>query len=832
MEPAQHIGSSTSPSFQPTISSPQTAAHKLQLPFPSELEHSQTLTFKPPNGSTLTPKRRSTSFSRNRVESGSRSRFRSRSRSRSRSDSPSSSDYVNVDNSERSKLHESTAESGRADFGSTSLNPRNHYTGFAQRYNDPYTMSNGYPLPSQALFTPEIGHSQLSDQRVIDIQDVRRRRIPEASRRFEPFSETGSMNSPRSFHEHEQGRGESHPETNWFSNEGHDYGDRSRQYGEYERAGRGDVRSSRIADARVSIERQRVSSMRNQNEYGTRMGRGMDTDVNTNTDLGSRSDHRHPYENRSSIYDDMDVRPIDSARLNTMGHALESHSSGYQAIHESPGNVSLTLRSLSNRNLSTSDPTLAYTKSPHFSENSSLFMPSDNDSSSATHIPPLRRSVTAFSLAPDELAAISHRGTGYRINGLGGSPALHSRSLSHTMDEIVKPRYTESHRQLSDLSSGISPLVPVVNLADSFPPLGPRKEHGQTTKNEQASGYTEMGSSVADLSNTGTRLPMALASILDLMRKEVSSPPSSQTDKEVAIDEHTDEFSREHENGKKRVRQVHDDQRSYASSPESDRPPDKKSRYVEPGSAGPLDETQRSAPVVDRYVLPPTRPSRTQGFGQETKRRSEWDDPVALGLIDAVNVPYLFTTFFQNHNTYIALLDPALHTPEYTFATSPILFTAIITVTANAFLPTRYPELLKHMNFMLGKAFEHTDVEIGLCQALSLLSVWKEGGDRGSWLRTGYAIRIAYELGLDAPSERPLPDDELKAREELVSERMIRKKKSFVSLVMSDSIIFFTRTRNGPGGNSFNSIVPLSICTDIGLGWFSPKRFVTFRLGR
>lgn len=41
----------------------------------------------------------------------------------------------------------------------------------------------------------------------------------------------------------------------------------------------------------------------------------------------------------------------------------------------------------------------------------------------------------------------------------------------------------------------------------------------------------------------------------------------------------------------------------------------------------------------------------------------------------------------------------------------------------------------------MGKAFANGDADIGLCQALSLLSVWKDVGDKGSWLRVGYAIR-------------------------------------------------------------------------------------------
>ncbi len=130
-----------------------------------------------------------------------------------------------------------------------------------------------------------------------------------------------------------------------------------------------------------------------------------------------------------------------------------------------------------------------------------------------------------------------------------------------------------------------------------------------------------------------------------------------------------------------------------------------------------------------------------------------------------------FSRFFDSHNNYIALLDSELHTPEYCFSTSLTLFVAILTVTANAYLPEKYPPLIRHATELLGEAFKNSDVEIGLCQALSILSVWKESADRGSYLRVGYAIRVAYELGLDAQQRRPLPLDERAAREVLNRER-------------------------------------------------------------
>lgn len=98
-------------------------------------------------------------------------------------------------------------------------------------------------------------------------------------------------------------------------------------------------------------------------------------------------------------------------------------------------------------------------------------------------------------------------------------------------------------------------------------------------------------------------------------------------------------------------------------------------------------------------------------------------------------------SFHDKFNAYIAILDPALHTPNYVLKTCPILHTAICTVTAQTYAPEQYKVLLKRANFMLGKAFERGDQDIGIVQALSILSCWKEPHDKGGWLRLGYAIR-------------------------------------------------------------------------------------------
>jgi hypothetical protein len=143
----------------------------------------------------------------------------------------------------------------------------------------------------------------------------------------------------------------------------------------------------------------------------------------------------------------------------------------------------------------------------------------------------------------------------------------------------------------------------------------------------------------------------------------------------------------------------------------------------------------------------------------------------------------LFVSRYHNKlNTYVGLLDPSLHTIAYVRSRSTILMTAICCAASQAYLPERYLLLLARANFMIGRAFGRADVNLPLCQALSILSVWKDGvgsTDRGAWLKVGQAIRIGYYLGLDKAGHRPLPEDEFEARQIIDRERAWRQLSAF-----------------------------------------------------
>ncbi|KAJ9107179.1 hypothetical protein QFC19_002839 [Naganishia cerealis] len=156
--------------------------------------------------------------------------------------------------------------------------------------------------------------------------------------------------------------------------------------------------------------------------------------------------------------------------------------------------------------------------------------------------------------------------------------------------------------------------------------------------------------------------------------------------------------------------------------------------------------------------------------------------PMTLGLVTEDDVRFLFDQYHNKLNTYVGLLDPSLHTITYVRSRSPILMTAICCAASQAYLPEKYLPLVARANFMIGRAFERADVNLELCQALSILSVWKDGvesTDRGAWLKVGQAIRIGYALGLDKPGRRPLPEDEFEARQIIDRERTWRQLSAF-----------------------------------------------------
>ncbi|BGP21551.1 hypothetical protein JCM10295v2_000426 [Rhodotorula toruloides] len=176
-------------------------------------------------------------------------------------------------------------------------------------------------------------------------------------------------------------------------------------------------------------------------------------------------------------------------------------------------------------------------------------------------------------------------------------------------------------------------------------------------------------------------------------------------------------------------------------------------------------------------------PSRAQpppsGSGSFGLLRRDYPDPLQAGVLNELDVFELFNYYFENLNLVVAILDPRLHTPSYCQQKSALLFSAVLCVTAKIFRPDAYSACLAIANKLIGQAVEYGLCSVEVVQAINLLTHWKKADDATSWRKVGYAIRMAYELRLNV-NARPLPTDELQAREVLNRER------TWLNLVIAD----------------------------------------------
>jgi hypothetical protein len=135
-------------------------------------------------------------------------------------------------------------------------------------------------------------------------------------------------------------------------------------------------------------------------------------------------------------------------------------------------------------------------------------------------------------------------------------------------------------------------------------------------------------------------------------------------------------------------------------------------------------------------------------------------------------VPLLtVTSYFHHLNVTVAILDPVLHTATYCREKSPLLYSAVLTVTAKIIRPKAYSKCLLISNKLVGQAVEFGLCSVEVVQAILVLTHWKKADDATSWRKTGYAIRMAQELRLNLRAARPLPRNERQAREVLNRER-------------------------------------------------------------
>lgn len=157
------------------------------------------------------------------------------------------------------------------------------------------------------------------------------------------------------------------------------------------------------------------------------------------------------------------------------------------------------------------------------------------------------------------------------------------------------------------------------------------------------------------------------------------------------------------------------------------------------------------------------------------------DDPIGLGLLSIDECDSLFQHYFDQLQTCVCLLDPAVHTASYTRQASLELFAAVLTVASKFFRPELYENLLALADRLVSTAIAECVAAIELVQAICILHYWKKPTDGRGWLRLGHAIRLGYQLDLHIPRRGALPTEERAARLALDRER------TWISLFCFDS---------------------------------------------
>ncbi|KIS00240.1 hypothetical protein L804_01649 [Cryptococcus deuterogattii 2001/935-1] len=120
--------------------------------------------------------------------------------------------------------------------------------------------------------------------------------------------------------------------------------------------------------------------------------------------------------------------------------------------------------------------------------------------------------------------------------------------------------------------------------------------------------------------------------------------------------------------------------------------------------------------------------------------RPDCPDPVRAGLLTDQDAFELFEFYFRHLNATVAMLDPVIHSTTYCRHHSPLLFTAVLTVTARIIRPKAYAACLLLANKFVGQAVEFGLCSIEIVQALNLLAHWKKPDDETSFRRVGLAI--------------------------------------------------------------------------------------------
>ncbi|GAA6016600.1 hypothetical protein JCM11491_006010 [Sporobolomyces phaffii] len=172
----------------------------------------------------------------------------------------------------------------------------------------------------------------------------------------------------------------------------------------------------------------------------------------------------------------------------------------------------------------------------------------------------------------------------------------------------------------------------------------------------------------------------------------------------------------------------------------------------------------------------------SSGFTPRTQPTPTHPDPIDLHVLGSLEASQLFEFYHSRLNCFIILLDRKLHTPEFVRKSSTVLFTSVLAVSAKFFRPDLYQTLLLSAQQLVVRGCgEGTNVHLGLIQACLLLVYWKQPNDSSAWIRTGFALRAAYQLGLHVKRTTALPNNEHEAR------LILDRERTWITLICFDA---------------------------------------------
>lgn len=183
----------------------------------------------------------------------------------------------------------------------------------------------------------------------------------------------------------------------------------------------------------------------------------------------------------------------------------------------------------------------------------------------------------------------------------------------------------------------------------------------------------------------------------------------------------------------------------------------------------PLDRSPLNAPETDRSL------AASLALPGESSRKSRTELPqvdlVTLGVISSETARDVLRYYFDHMNPLVSILDEHLHGYPQVMTRSSLLFSVILAVSARVCRPEIHMRAASAAANLFSLAFDRNICSVDFVQALSVMIFWRNADDDSGWRRTGYAIRMAYELGLHLKRRSPLPKDPIEAREVLNRER-------------------------------------------------------------